>query len=97
MLRVLEGGRRLVCSSCRWAASQRPTRIPCLPRRPCGPRTLGADGDHRVEGLLLLDEPAVGKLGEFLRDVNVDVDDGDIAWLRLGGRLHKQRQVAQIP
>ncbi len=44
----------------------------------------GPTGAQRRDGLLLLDEPAAGQQGEFLREGS----DGHIAWLRLGGRLH---------
>lgn len=44
--------------------------------------TAGGEGGHGDDGLLLLDEPAKGQQGEFLRE------GGELAWLRLGGRLH---------
>jgi hypothetical protein len=55
---------------------------PPMPAPPPLKAALKAKGDDRCQGLVLLDEPAVGQQGEFLRE------DGQIVWLRLGGRLH---------
>jgi CubicO group peptidase (beta-lactamase class C family) len=55
---------------------------PPLPGPPPVRAALMAGGDESRQGLLLLDEPAAGQQGEFFRE------DGEIAWLRLGGRLH---------
>ena len=69
VLRVLEGGRLLVEFVPLGGFPTPDTHPMPAPPPVRAALTLGADGDHRVEGLLLLDEPAVGKLGEFLRDV----------------------------
>ena len=37
------------------------------------------------DGVIVLDEPGKGERGEFLRDVQ-----GEIAWLRFGGRVHRK-------
>ncbi len=55
---------------------------PPMPKPPAVRAAL-CEGD----GLILLDDPAKGQRGEFLRD-----DGGSIAWLRLGGRLRARQR-----
>jgi CubicO group peptidase (beta-lactamase class C family) len=82
VLRVVEGGRLLV-EFVPLGGFPTPDTPP-LPAPPPVRAALMKVGQGGGDGLLLLDEPAIGQQGEFLRDVS----GGDIAWLRLGGRLH---------